>query len=167
MRSKTAQWFETKVQYEKVQVDGMQKKVTEQYVVDAMSFTEAESSIIEEMKPYVSGDYKIKNITPANYHEVFFSDDTQDDKWYKVKLAFITIDEKTEKEKHSIVHYLVQARSTGTAQQAINDVMSKSMIDYETVSISETKILDVFERSAGKSNNGSSKSSSEPIDEYE
>lgn len=167
MRSKTAQWFETKVQYEKVQVDGMQKKVTEQYVVDALSFTEAESSIIEEMKPYVSGDYKIKNITPANYHEVFFSDDTQDDKWYKVKLTFITIDEKTEKEKHSIVHYLVQARSTGTAQQAINDVMSKSMIDYETVSISETKILDVFERSAGKSNNGSSKSSSEPIDEYE
>lgn len=167
MRSKTAQWFETKVQYEKVQVDGMQKKVTEQYVVDALSFTEAESSIIEEMKPYVSGDYKIKNITPANYHEVFFSDDTQDDKWYKVKLAFITIDEKTEKEKRSIVHYLVQARSTGTAQQAINDVMSKSMIDYETVSISETKILDVFERSAGKSNNGSSKSSSEPIDEYE
>ena len=167
MRSKTAQWFETKVQYEKVQVDGMQKKVTEQYVVDALSFTEAESSIIEEMKPYVSGDYKIKNITPANYHDVFFSDDTQDDKWYKVKLTFITIDEKTEKEKHSIVHYLVQARSTGTAQQAINDVMSKSMIDYETVSISETKILDVFERSAGKSNNGSSKSSSEPIDEYE
>ena len=98
---------------------------------------------------------------------MFFSDDTQDDKWYKVKLTFITIDEKTEKEKHSIVHYLVQARSTGTAQQAINDVMSKSMIDYETVSISETKILDVFERSAGKSNNGSSKSSSEPIDEYE
>ena len=167
MRSKTAEWFETKVQYEKVQVDGMQKKVTEQYVVDALSFTEAESSIIEEMKPYVSGDYKIKNITPANYHEVFFSDDTQDDKWYKVKLTFITIDEKTEKEKHSIVHYLVQARSTGTAQQAINDVMSKSMIDYETVSISETKILDVFEHSAGKSNNGSSKSSSEPIDEYE
>ena len=167
MRSKTAQWFETKVQYEKVQVDGMQKKVTEQYVVDALSFTEAESSIIEEMKPYVSGDYKIKNITPANYHDVFFSDDAQDDKWYKVKLTFITIDEKTEKEKHSIVHYLVQARSTGTAQQAINDVMSKSMIDYETVSISETKILDVFERSSGKSNNGSSKSSSEPIDEYE
>ena len=167
MRSKTAQWFETKVQYEKVQVDGMQKKVTEQYVVDALSFTEAESSIIEEMKPYVSGDYKIKNITPANYHDVFFSDDTQDDKWYKAKLAFITIDEKTEKEKRSIVHYLVQARSTDTAQQAINDVMSKSMIDYETASISETKILDVFEHSAGKSNNGSSKSSSKPIDEYE
>ena len=167
MRSKTAVWFETRVQYDKVQEDGAQKKVTELYVVDALSFTEAESVITEEMKPYISRDYEIKNITPANYHDVFFSDDSQDDKWYKAKLAFITIDEKTEKEKRSIVHYLVQARSTDTAQQAINDVMSKSMIDYETVSISETKILDVFERSAGKSNNGSSKSSSEPIDEYE
>ena len=167
MRSKTAVWFETRVQYDKVQEDGAQKKVTELYVVDALSFTEAESVITEEMKPYISGDYEIKNITPANYPDVFFSDDSQDDKWYKAKLAFITIDEKTEKEKRSIVHYLVQARSTDTAQQAINDVMSKSMIDYETASISETKILDVFEHSAGKSNNSSSKSSSKPIDEYE
>lgn len=145
MRSRTAEWFETKVQYGKVQEDGTQKKVTEQYVVDALSFTEAESRIIEEMKPYVTVDYKIKNITPANYHEVFFSDDSQDDKWYKAKLAFITIDEKTEKEKRSIVHYLVQARSTDTAQKAINDIMGKAMIDYEVASISETKILDVFE----------------------
>lgn len=145
MRSKTAEWFETKVQYDKVQENGTQNKVTELYVVDALSFTEAESAITEEMKPYISGDYKIKNITPANYHEVFFSDSKEDDKWYKAKLAFITIDEKTEKEKRSIVHYLVQARSTDTAQQAINDVMSKTMIDYETASISETKILDVFE----------------------
>lgn len=145
MRSRTSEWFETKVQYDKEQENGTQKKVTELYVVDALSFTEAESSIIKEIKPYNPGDYKVKNITPANYHEVFFSDDSQDDKWYKAKLAFITIDEKTEKEKRSIVHYLVQASSTDTAQKAINDVMSKSMIDYETVSISETKILDVFE----------------------
>lgn len=145
MRSRTAEWFETKVQYDKVQEDGTQKKVTELYVVDALSFTEAENSIIEEMRPYISGDYKVKNITPANYHEVFFSDSKEDDKWYKAKLAFITIDEKTGKEKRSIVHYLVQARSTDTAQKAINDIMGKTMIDYETASISETKILDVFE----------------------
>lgn len=145
MRSKTSEWFETKVQYDKVQEDGTQKKVTEQYVVDAMSFTEAESSIIENMTPYISDGYKIKNITPAKYQEVFFSDSMEDDKWYKAKLAFITIDEKTEKEKRSIVHYLVQARSTDTAQKAINDVMGEAMIDYEVASISETKILDVFE----------------------
>ena len=145
MRSKTAEWFETKVQYDKVQEDGTLKKVTELYVVDALSFTEAENSIIEEMRPYISGDYKVKNITPAKYQEVFFSDSKEDDKWYKAKLAFITIDEKTEKEKRSIVHYLVQARSTDTAQKAINDIMGKTMIDYEVASISETKILDVFE----------------------
>ena len=145
MRSRTAKWFETKVQYGKVQEGGTQKKVTELYVVDALSFTEAESRIIENMTPYISDGYKIKNITPANYHEVFFSDSMEDDKWYKAKLAFITIDEKTEKEKRSIVHYLVQARSTDTAQKAINDIMGKTMIDYEVASISETKILDVFE----------------------
>ena len=145
MRSKTAEWFETKVQYDKVQEDGTMKKVTEQYVVDALSFTEAERSVTEAMKPYISDDYKIKNITPANYHEVFFSEDSQDDKWYKAKVAFITFDEKAAKEKRSIVHYLVQARSTDTAQQVINDIMRQTMIDYETVSISETKILDVFE----------------------
>lgn len=167
MRSKTAEWFETKVQYDKVQEDGTLKKVTEQYVVDALSFTEAESAITEEMNPYISGDYKVKNITPANYQEVFFSDDSQDDKWYKVKLAFITIDDKTEKEKRSIVHYLVQASSTERVQKAVDDIMSRTMIDHQTVSIVETKILDVFEHSAGKSNNGSSKSSSKPIDEYE
>ena len=98
---------------------------------------------------------------------MFFSDSKEDDKWYKVKLAFITIDERTEKEKRSIVHYLVQARSTDTAQQAINDVMSKSMLDYEKVSISETKILDVFEHSAKESSNSGPKSSNQPIDEYE
>ena len=127
MRIRTAEWFETKVQYDKVQEDGTRKKVTELYVVDALSFTEAENSIIEEMRPYISGDYKVKNITPANYHEVCFFDDSQDDKWYKAKLAFITIDEKTEKEKRSIVHYLVQGRYTDAAEKAINDVIGRSM----------------------------------------
>ena len=102
------------------------------------------------MKPYVTVYYKIKNITPANYHAVFFSDSKEDDKWYKAKLAFITIDEKTGKEKRSMVQYLVQASSTDTSQKAINDIMSKTMIDYQTVSIVETKILDVFEHDAEK-----------------
>jgi len=70
-----------------------------QYVVDALSFSEAEASILEEMKVYISGDYKITDIRPAAYHEVFFSDMDKDDKWYKAKLQFLTIDEKTEKEQ--------------------------------------------------------------------
>lgn len=145
MRSKTSDWFETKIRYDKVQEDGYPKKVTELYVVDALSFGEAETKIVNEMKSYVTGECSVKNITPANYHEIFFSDNSNDDKWYKAKLQFVTIDEKTEKEKRQTVFYLVQGSSTESAQKAIAEVMGGTMIDYVVVSISETKILDVFE----------------------
>lgn len=145
MRSRTSDWFEVKLQYEKVQEDGTQKKVTEQYVVDALSWGEAEEKITKEMEAYVSGESKIKSIVPASYHEIFFSENSKDDKWYKAKLQFITIDEKTEKEKHQTVYYLVQGSSTESAQKNINEVMNGTMIDYTIVSIVETNILDVFE----------------------
>ena len=111
MKSKTSDWFETKIRLDKTQEDGTQKKVTELYVVEALSFTEAEAKIIAEMKDYVSGEFDVKNITPTSYHEIFFSENSKDDKWYKAKLQFITIDEKTEKEKRTAVTYLCQASS--------------------------------------------------------
>ena len=145
MRSRTTIWFETKIRYDKTQEDGRQKPVTEQYVVDALSFSEAEASILEEMKVYISDDYKITDIRPAAYHEVFFSDMDRDDKWYKAKLQFLTIDEKTEKEKRTTVTYLVQAASLNGAVKNIEDVMGSTAIDYDLVSINETQIMDVFE----------------------
>lgn len=145
MRSRTTIWFETKIRYEKTQEDGRQKPITEQYVVDALSFSEAEASILEEMKVYISGDYKITDIRPAAYHEVFFSDMDKDDKWYKAKLQFLTIDEKTEKEKRTTVTYLVQAASLNGAVKNVEDVMGSTAIDYDLVSINETQIMDVFE----------------------
>lgn len=168
MRNRTSDWFEVKVQYEKVQEDGQQKKVTELYVVDAPSFSEAEHKIAKEMEPYISGEYKVKNITPTNYHELFFIDDdkSNDVKWYKAKLQFITLDEKTEKEKRSNVCYLVQGNSTETAQQNLNEVMGGTMIDYDIISISETKILDVFEH--GDADNEETPSiNRRTIDEFE
>lgn len=148
MRSRTADWFETKIRYEKTQDDGTQKKVTEQYVVDALSFTEAESAITEEMKAYISGDYKITDIKTAAYHEIFFSDLDKDDKWYKAKLQFITIDEKTEKEKRTSIFYLVQSGSLTKAVNYIDEFMGKTMIDYAIASVAETQIMDVFEHDA-------------------
>ena len=146
MRNKTAIWFETKIRYDKTMEDGRNKKVTEVYTVEALNFTEAESAITEEMSHYVSGEFDVKAITRAPYGEIFFSDADSDDKWYRAKLAFITIDEKTEKEKRSNVVYLVQAATLDKARQYVKDVMAKTMIDYEVVSISETPIMDVFER---------------------
>lgn len=150
MRSRTAVWFETKIRYEKTMEDGMQKKTTEQYVVDALSFTEAENSIINEMRVYMSGEFKITDIKQAAYGEIFFSESDSDDKWYKSKLQFITLDEKTEKEKRSTVTYLVQAGSLPGAVKHIDEVMGGTMIDYVMTSIQETQIMDVFEHNAAK-----------------
>ena len=145
MRSRTAIWFECKICYEKVMDDGLQKKVTEQYVVDALSFAEAEARIIEEMSSYISGAFTVEDVKKAPYKEVFFGNHETDDRFYKVKLAFITIDEKTEKEKRSRVTYLVNAASLRGALKGIEDVMDGTMIDYEAVNIGETNLMDVFE----------------------
>lgn len=145
MRSRTAQWFECKIRYDKVMEDGLQKKVTEAYVVDALSFSEAEERIIEEMSSYISGEFDVADIKIASYKEIFFSDDDMADKWFKAKLQFITIDERTEKEKRSTVNYLVQAGSFGGALKNINEVMGGTMIDYVVASMAETNMMDVFE----------------------
>lgn len=147
MRSRTANWFECKVRYEKVMEDGTQKKVTEQYTVDALSFSEAEQRITEEMSAYISGEYEITDVRKAPYKEVFFSDNEPEDRYYKAKLMFITIDERTAKEKRSAVTYLVQAGTLDGAVKNINEVMDGTMIDYEKSNISETKLMDVFEYS--------------------
>lgn len=144
MRSKVAKFFEVKFRYEKTMEDGRMKKVIESYVVDATSWGEAEKRIIEEMTAYVSGEFDIKDIRPAAYGEIFFSDNESDDRYYKTKLAFITIDEKTEKERRQNVVYLVQASSTAQAEKYVHEVMGTTMIDYSVLKVEETKLMDVF-----------------------
>lgn len=152
MRSRTAEWFECKVRYEKTMEDGMMKKVTENYTVDALSFSEAEERITEEMSSYISGEFAIADIKIAPYKEIFFADSDTADKWYKAKLAFITIDEKTSKEKKSAVLYLVNAGTVNGAVKNIDDVMGGTMIDYEIISVQETTLMDVFEYKAKEQN---------------
>lgn len=153
MRSRTSDWFDTKIRYEKTLEDGTLKRVTEEYIVDALSFTEAETKILEEMSAYISGDFKITNIKPATFHEIFFSDHVNDDKWYKVKLQFITIDEKTEKEKRSTVNYLIQSATLPAAVKNIEEVMGGTMIDYVISAVNETLIMDVFEHNTDSGKN--------------
>ncbi|MBQ4353009.1 MAG: DUF4494 domain-containing protein [Prevotella sp.] len=148
MRSRVTEWFETKIGYEKTMEDGMPKRVKELYVVDALSFTEAEKRISEEMSSYISGAFDVVDIRKATYKEIFFSEDASADRWYKAKLQFITIDEKTEKEKRSNVFYLVHAANFQQAVANIKEVMGGTMIDYVIASITETAIMDVFEANA-------------------
>lgn len=146
MRTKSAIFYECKVRYEKTMEDGMKKKVTETYVVDALSFTEAEGRIIEDMKPYVGNEtMDVTAIKIAQYKDVLFSDADKDDKFYKIRCNFITLDEKSGKEKKTAVDYLVQAATVEGARKNLDEVMSGTMIDYVIVSVVETSIMDVFE----------------------
>ena len=150
MRSRTANWFICKIRYEKVMEDGLQKKVTEQYVVDALSFSEAEARITEEMSGYISGEFDVHEIDRCVFKEIFFSDGEMDDSWYKAKLHFITIDEKTDKEKKTVVNYLVQGATLEGARKNIDEVMGGTMIDYRIAGVNETNIMDVFEYVSSK-----------------
>jgi len=145
MRSRSGQWFECKIQYEKTMEDGLQKKITESYVIDALSFTEAEQRIMEEMSSYISGEFTIKDIKIAPYKEIFFADQDLADRWYKAKVQFITIDEKSEKEKRSNINYLVNAGTLNGAVKNIDEVMGGTMIDYVIAAVAETQIMDVYE----------------------
>ena len=141
---KISKFYEVKIQYQKTLEDGKEKKVTEQYVVEALSFTEAESRIIEEMTPYISGDFDIvsEKITP--YNEIFLSDNSTDDKWFISKVGFITIDEKTAKEKKQTFRYLVQAATSEHALDYTKEMFSHGMSDYCIDAVQDTATLEVF-----------------------
>ncbi len=134
-----------KIRYEKTMEDGLQKKVSENYVVDALSFTEGEGRMIEEMSAYISGEFTVDDMKKCPFKEIFFNNAELADKWFKAKLAFITNDEKTEKEKRTNCCYLVQAGTLQGAVKAIEEVMGSTMIDYLISSVTETSIIDVFE----------------------
>lgn len=122
----------------------MNKKVTEPYLVDALSFTEAEARIIEEMTPFVSGEFSVSDVSKARYSELFYAEDTSADKWYKAKLGFITLDKKTGSEKKTYTNVLVQATDLRDAVKRLDAGMKGSMADYIIVSVAETPIMDVY-----------------------
>ena len=137
-------WFEVKIRYEKVMENGMQKKVTEPYLFDALSFTESEGKCIEEMTPFISGEFTVSDIKRANYSEIFFSEEESADRCFKCKLVFITLDEKSGSEKKTSTHVLVQAADLRDAVNKLDEGMKGTMADYQITSVSETAIMDVY-----------------------
>lgn len=137
-------WFECRIRYEKMMNNGMQKKVTEPYLVDALSFTEAEARIIEEMTPFISGEFTVSDIKRANYSELFPSMDEQDDRWFKCKLVYIALDEKSGAEKRTSTNVLVQASDLDRAKKNLDENMKGTMADYQVPSVTETAIMDVY-----------------------
>ena len=137
-------YFLSTVRYDKVMENGLQKTVNEQYLFDALSFTEAEARTIEELKPYISGEFTIPQIVKPRISELFLSDDTAADRYYKVKVSFITLDEKSGAEKKTNSFILVQASDFKNAYDRFIEGMKGTMADYEIVSIVETQILDYY-----------------------
>ena len=144
MKSKVSKYYEVKIQYQKILEDGKEKKVTEQYVVEALTFTEAESRIIEEMTPYISGEFDVVSEKIAPYNEIFLSDRTDDDKWFISKVGFITLDERTDKEKKQTFRYLVQAATSELALDYTKEMFSHGMSDYSIEAVQDTPTIEVF-----------------------
>ena len=137
-----ANWFECKVRYDKLQENGAAKKVTEAYLVDALSFTEAEARITEEETPFISGEFSVSAVKRTKIAEIFWNE--AGDRYYLVKCAFITIDEKTAAEKKSNSLILVQASYFKNAYDTFMEGMKGTMADFEIVQINETPYLDVY-----------------------
>lgn len=140
-------WFECKAKFDRLTDDGTIKKVSEPYMVNALSFTEAEARIIEELKPYVSGEFYVDAVKKTNISEIFRDD--RGDRWYKVKINIITIDEKTGNEHRAAVNSLVQAADFQGAVDNFVEGMKGTIADFEIFSITETAIMDVFDERLG------------------
>lgn len=138
-----SQWFETKVKYDKTMLDtGAIKSVTEPYLVDALSFTEAEACITKEMEPFVSGELTVTAVRKVRFEDVLYHEGG--DRWYKVKINMITIDEKTGAEKRSASFSLVQASEFKLALDYFLEAMKSVLFDFEIVNITEMAYIDVF-----------------------
>lgn len=135
-------WFEVKVTYEKILENGMQGKVTESYLFDALSYTEAEARAIEEMRPFISGEFTISDIKRARISELFFNENG--DRFYKIKVYFITLDEKSGSERKTAATMMAQASTLKEAIAILEGGMKGTMADYVIASVIETQLVDVY-----------------------
>ena len=139
-----AEWFECKIKYERAMDNGVMKKFNEPYLVDALNFTEAERRIIEEIAPFMAWEFQVSDIKRARYAEIFETSDESADRWFKAKLTFVTLDEKSGKEKKSSHNVLVQCSDLRDAVKRLDEGMKGSMMDYVISSMTETMLMGVF-----------------------
>ncbi|ADY29927.1 DUF4494 domain-containing protein [Cellulophaga lytica] len=144
----SATWYECKVKYRKMSDTGAQKVTTEPYLVDAISYTEAETRINEEMKAYISDEFKITNIKVANFAEIHPFENT--DRWFKSKVSLIAFDEESGKERKTNMYLLVQANDVKEAYDNTVAVMKDTMGEYTIPAITESPIMDVFPYFSGE-----------------
>lgn len=139
-------WFECKIKYEKTADDGSIKPASESYLVNALSFTEAEARITKEMEPFISGEFRLENVKRVKIEELFdFDDETDADRWYRSKVNFVTIDEEKGIEKKTGHVMFIKASNMQKAMKNLLRGMEGTMADYEIASMNETPIMDVYQ----------------------
>ena len=142
-------WFECKVSYERQAESMGMKKVSESYLVDALSFTEAEKRIIKEIRPFVSvGELEVVNIRRARIAELFLNEEAEDDRYFRAKVNFITVDEKSGSEKKTSATMIVKSDSLPNAVTELKAQLDSQMASYEIAAVTDTQILDVFQYEA-------------------
>ncbi|MBR1732412.1 MAG: DUF4494 domain-containing protein [Alloprevotella sp.] len=144
-----SEWYQCTVKYEKTMEDGALKKVSEPYLIDALSFTEAEKRTIEELSHYISGIFEVSDIKKARYVELFESTDDAADRYFKAKISIITLDENSGTEKRVSQNLLVQAADLRDALKRLDEGLKGTMADYLITSLAETPIMDVFHHPLG------------------
>lgn len=137
-------WYEGVIRYEKVTEEGKVNKVNELYLVNALSATECEARLIEEMTPFITGEFAVKSVKESNYSELFLSEEEAADRYFKCKLIFITLDEKSGKESKTSTRILVQAADLRDAVKKLDEGMKGTMAAYQICSVVETAIMDVY-----------------------
>ncbi len=139
-----ANWFEVDVWRIRIDEYGRELRVSEIYLLDAMSYTEAESRIIREMESITSGDFWITRLKKSNVTEVVESTDANDDRWYKAKVAIIDADKVSGREKRSFLYYLVAASDVSRALENLNKALETFMVPWKVVSVSDSHVSDIF-----------------------
>lgn len=134
-------WFICKVKYTK-EVEGKLKKVGEPYLVDAVSFTEAEARIHQELEQMVRGEFSVENIAKGNFADIFHYEDV--DTWFKAKVTYVTYDEESGKEKKTNHNMLVTAETVRDAYDRLKESLKDLMVDFEIAAIVASPIIDIF-----------------------
>lgn len=137
-------YFNVALKYDKLDERGVYKKVTEHYLVKSFTCSSAEYSIIQGMQPFITGDFKVNAVKESKYSELFLSEEAAADRYFECKLKFITLDEKSGKEKFTQTKMLVQAADLRDAVKKLDSGMKGTMAEYQIVSVSETNIMDIF-----------------------
>jgi len=135
-------WFICTVKYQKEDEQGKVQKISESYLVDAMSFTEVETRIYEELESIIRGEFVISHINKSNFADVFYFEDA--DMWFKCKVTYMVADEKSGKEKKVINYMLVTAQNVKQAYERIEQSLSTMLVPFQIPSISETSFVEVF-----------------------